>query len=78
MGNYPKKHVTKQKDGTWAVTKQGAKRASSKHKTQGEAIESARNSLKKTGGQMFVHGENGKIRDEYTYHPKNDPPDSPG
>ena len=66
--------VSKRPDGTWADKRNDADRASGLHKTQREAIDSARQHLQKQGGgELTVKGEDGKIRSKDTIPPGNDP-----
>ncbi len=66
--------VSKRPDGTWANKKDGNDRASSVHRTQGDAQRTARDMLKKTGGgELKVKGEDGKIRSKDTIPPGRDP-----
>lgn len=60
-------------DGQWANKKHGASRASSVHKTQKEAIRTAKSQLKNSGGgELTVKGRDGKIRSKDTIA-KSDP-----
>ena len=69
--------VTKREDG-WAVTKWGAERASYIGSTQEEAFERARElCITSGGGEVSVHGLNGKILRKHTYE-KKDPYPPPG
>ncbi len=54
-------HVVPHKDG-WAVKGEGSKRASSVHKTQASAIDSARSITKNQSSELLIHGKNGQIR----------------
>ena len=54
-------------EGDWAVKGEGNQRATSVHKTQREAIESARETAIKQGSEMFIHRSNGQIRERNTY-----------
>ncbi len=54
-------------DGEWAVKGEGNQRATSTHRTQREAIETAREIAIKNKSEMFVHRENGQIRERNTY-----------
>jgi hypothetical protein len=73
-GGANRRNVTPSGDGNWAVHRPGATRASSVHRTQGEAIERARESLVRDGGgELTVHGRDGRIRDSDTVAPGNDP-----
>lgn len=71
-----KYHVVPYESG-WKVELEHSHEALSVHHTKNEAIQSARELAKATQpSQVFVHGKDGKIQEEYTYG--NDPPDSPG
>ena len=68
------RHVTQTDDGRWQVRKEGAERASSTHDTQHDAINRAREIERNTGGgEVVIHGRDGRIRDSDTVHPGNDP-----
>lgn len=49
----------------------GNHKATSVHSTQGEAVGAAREIARNQGSEMFIHGENGRIRERNTYG--NDP-----
>jgi hemerythrin superfamily protein len=52
----------------WQVTKQGASRASGTYPTQREAVRRGKELAKKAArGQLIVHGQDGKIKEEFTY-----------
>jgi hypothetical protein len=73
-----KRTVSPHPDG-WSVEKPGASRASSVHDTQQQAIDAARRNLRNTGGgELAVKGRNGRVRDQDTIDPGNDPRRSPG
>ena len=55
----------------WAAKGSGNQWATSVHPTQHEAIGAARNIARNHGTEMFIHGENGRIRQRNTYG--NDP-----
>lgn len=58
----------------WSNKKNSNKRTSSNHKTQKEAIKTAKKSIKQDGGgELTIMGKNGKIRDKITVAPGNDP-----
>jgi hypothetical protein len=59
------------KDGSWAVRKEGASRATKVFGTQGEAVKFARDVAKKHCGELYVHRADGTIRDRKSYG--NDP-----
>ena len=63
-------HVVPHSDG-WAVKGEGNQRATSIHSTQRDAIGAARDIARNQGSEMFIHGENGRIRERNTYG--NDP-----
>jgi hypothetical protein len=62
-------------DGTdWKVTKPGADRASGVFPTQQAAIDRAREILTNDGGgELRIHGRDGRFRDSDTVAPGNDP-----
>lgn len=69
-----RRNVTPNGDGRWAVHRPGTERASSIHQTQGEAMTRARAALHNTGGgELTIHGRDGKIRDSDTVPPGHDP-----
>lgn len=60
------KHVVPHSKG-WAVKSAGASKAGSVHRTQADAINTAKQSAQKSGSEMFIHGRNGRIRERNTY-----------
>lgn len=46
----------------WAVRGAGNSRVTSVHVTQSEAIDVAREIARNQGGELFIHGRNGRIR----------------
>lgn len=77
-GNDNDRHVVKHDDG-WAVVKEDHQRPSAVTHTQAEAIDRAREIIHNAGGgELVVHGENGKIRAKDTIAPGNDPRSSRG
>lgn len=69
-----RRNVTPNGDGRWAVHRPGADRASSIHATQRAAAHRAREALVNTGGgELTVHGRDGRIRDSDTVAPGRDP-----
>lgn len=67
------RHVVRT-DGGWAVKAPGATKASAVRPTQAAAIEKAREIMtNRGGGEVVVHGRDGKIRDADTVAPGNDP-----
>jgi hypothetical protein len=63
------------KDGDdWVAKQQGASRASSRHDTQADAYNAARGyAANAGGGDVSIHGLDGRIRDKNTIPPGNDP-----
>lgn len=71
MVNY---HVTKNSDGGWDAKKAGGQRSSGNYGTQKEAEQAAKEFSKNLGGgEVRIHGLDGKIRDSDTVAPGNDP-----
>lgn len=66
--------VYKNDQGQWSNKRDGATRAGSTHDTQQQAIDAARQMLtNQGGGELTVHGVNGRIRSKDTIAPGNDP-----
>ena len=63
-------HVVRRDDG-WAVRGEGNKRDTVHTDTQHEAIERATEIAKNQGGEVNIHGRDGKIREKNSYG--NDP-----
>ncbi|MFO0794131.1 MAG: DUF2188 domain-containing protein [Candidatus Brocadiaceae bacterium] len=51
----------------WAVLGEGNTRDTSRHSTQAEAFEAAREIAKNQKSEVFLHGTDGKIRERNTY-----------
>jgi hypothetical protein len=65
--------VYRQSDG-WAEKRNDASRAGGVHKTQGQAIEAAKQTLQNQGGgELIVKGRDGRIRSKDTISPGRDP-----
>lgn len=65
--------VYRRKDGDWANERNDSDKASSLHRTQGEAIQAAKQMLgNQGGGELIVKGEDGKIRSKDTIAPGNE------
>ena len=74
-----KRIVQRRDDGKTEVRKPGAQRASRVVDNQREGIEAARQILRNDGGgELQVRGLNGKIRQQDTIAPGNDPRSSKG
>ena len=71
MANY---HITKNPKDGWDVVKEGAERASFILETQKEAERKAKIlAANSGGGEVRIHGLDGKIRDSDTVAPAPDP-----
>jgi len=72
MANY---HVTRDKEsGEWKTRKENAERSAGYYDTQAEAERAAKKFSANTGGgEVVIHGLDGKIRDKDTVSPGNDP-----
>lgn len=72
MANY---HVSKDKDSSkWNIQKEGANRTSGSASTQKKAEQQAKGyAANSGGGEVRIHGRDGKIRDSDTVAPANDP-----
>lgn len=68
------RHVVKNPKAGWDVKAGGAKRASATEKTQARAEETAKKIVSNAGGgEVIIHGRDGRIRDKDTVAPGNDP-----
>ncbi|SET92199.1 DUF2188 domain-containing protein [Geodermatophilus poikilotrophus] len=71
------RHVVPNPKGGWDVVKPGASRSSSHQPTQKEATDRARTIVRNNGGgEVRIHGRDGRIRDSDTVAPGNDPASS--
>jgi hypothetical protein len=69
-----RRHVVPNPEGGWDVKKPGSIRSSGHAKTQEEALNRAREIVKNQGGgEVRIHGRDGRIRDSDTIAPGNDP-----
>ena len=75
MANY---HISKDKgSGNWNIQKEGGKNSSGSAKTQKVAEKIAKDyAANSGGGEVRIHGLDGKIRDSDTVAPGNDPKSS--
>lgn len=74
MSNQNRRHVVPNPDGGWDVKAPGAKRASAHTDTQKQAISRAKQIVDNAGGgEVRIHGRDGKIRNSDTVAPGNDP-----
>lgn len=62
------------RSGKWGVLTSGASRASSVHTTQAEAIETAREIAKSRKTELYIHGQDGRIRERNSYGSDSFPP----
>jgi hypothetical protein len=68
------RHVQRNPEGGWDVTKPGSSRRSGHERTQADAIDRAREILGNDGGgEIVIHDREGQIRDSDTVYPGNDP-----
>lgn len=58
-------------DHGWGVRGEGNDRLTSRHLTQGDAIDAARDIARNERAEVVIHGRDGKIRDKDSYG--NDP-----
>ena len=72
MPNKNNHWVSQREDGNWADKREGSQRASGVYETQQDAFEAAREAAKQEGGEVFIKGTDGQIRERNTYG-KNDP-----
>ncbi len=74
MSSTNRRHVVPDSKGGWKVVKPGAKRASARTRTQGEAERRAKQIVaNEGGGEVRVHRRDGRIRDSDTVNPGKDP-----
>ena len=64
-------HITHRANKTWAVIGEKDSKASSLHKTQGDAIEEGRKIAENNKSELVIHDRDNKIRDKDSYG--NDP-----
>ena len=74
MSNDNRRHVVPNPKGGWDVVAPGADRASAHTETQAQAEQRAKQIVQNAGGgEVRIHGRNGRIRDSDTVAPGNDP-----
>jgi hypothetical protein len=66
-------HVVRREDG-WAVRGEGNSRDTSHHRTQGEAIDAARDIARNQRSEVVIHRPSGQIRDKDSYGNDPNPP----
>ena len=68
------RHVVPNPDGGWDITKPDGQRPSGHAATQQAAIDRARKIVHNAGGgEVVIHGRDGRVRDSDTIAPGNDP-----
>lgn len=68
------RHVVRNEDGGWDIKAPDAQRRSGHEDTQAAAIDRAREIVSNAGGgEVVIHGRDGRIRDKDTIAPGNDP-----
>ncbi|MEO3939411.1 DUF2188 domain-containing protein (plasmid) [Dermatophilaceae bacterium Soc4.6] len=74
MSHDNRRHVVPNDQGGWDVEAPGASRASAHTDTQADAIDRAREIVHNAGGgEVVIHGRDGRIRDSDTIAPGHDP-----
>lgn len=74
MGGRPGRDVVPDGQGGWKVTKPGASQASATASTQRAAEQRAKEIVSREGGgEVRIHGRDGRIRDSDTVAPAPDP-----
>jgi hypothetical protein len=74
MSNDSNRDVVPNPGGGWDVVKQAGQRASSHHDTQAQAVVRGREIVHNAGGgELRIHGRDGRIRDSDSIPPGNDP-----
>jgi len=67
-------HVVRNGSAGWKVVRPNSSRASAVTQTQAQAISRAGEIVGKAGGgEVHIHGRNGKVREKNTIAPGNDP-----
>jgi hypothetical protein len=59
-------HVVPRNDG-WVIRKEGSSKATSVHKTQRDAVETARDMARNQNTELVIHGRDGRIRERDSY-----------
>lgn len=67
-------HVTPHREGGWQTKREGADRAGSRHRRQGDAIDRAREQAIRERGEVVIHRPDGRIRDSDSYGNDPNPP----
>jgi Uncharacterized protein conserved in bacteria (DUF2188) len=64
-----RQHVVPDQYGGWSVRKAGANKARRAFGKKSEAVAYARELAKKAGGELYIHGKDGTVRERDTYDP---------
>lgn len=67
-------HVVPDGDNGWILRREGADRATSRHRTQGDAIDAGREHASNQGVDVVIHRPDGRIRDSDSYGNDPNPP----
>lgn len=68
------RHVVPNPQGGWDVRKPGGNRSSAHTETKDPAVDRAREIVRNTGGgEVVIHGRDGRIQDSDTVPPGHDP-----
>lgn len=67
------RHVVANVAGGWSVRSSGASRASRNFDSQSDAVSYARKLAKKEQVELYVHGQDGMIRERNSYEPDRRP-----
>ncbi|MYA12438.1 MAG: DUF2188 domain-containing protein [Acidobacteria bacterium] len=67
-------HVTPHPRGGWQTKSEGSGRAGSRHGTQADAIDRARQQAIRESGEVVIHRPDGRIRDSDSYGNDPNPP----
>ncbi|HLM20111.1 MAG TPA: DUF2188 domain-containing protein [Propionibacteriaceae bacterium] len=74
MARWNERHIAPNPAGGLDVQKPGSSRASSHHDTQAQAMGRAREIVGNLGGgEVVIHGRDGRVRDSDSVAPGNDP-----
>lgn len=68
------RHVIPKAGGGWAIKRSGAERVSQVFDSQEKAINHARNLARREGGELYVHGRDGTIKQRDSYGSPQLPP----
>jgi len=74
MGTKRDIHVVPHPDGGWATRREGAERVSDRHRTQSDAIDTARERAISERVEVVIHRPDGRIRDSDSYGSDPNPP----